>query len=522
MKVLDAATKSDVQRVIDANRSALESIPGFVYAEPGFPLIDGTVRTEPAVIAFVDASRRGDVQGGALAHLGPYPVVVVSADPRIQLLSLFELTELRAAPLTYEPMAGNPIDVPFEVDAPMLCHVSPDAGWPVLRPFLQATQHTLAVAMYDFNAGYIADVLTTTINEGESKVVMTWDDQMSDDETEILGRLRRDLESRFDCWEVHNGGGRRFDSAYHIKVAVRDTASMWLSSGNWSKRSQPDIDPIEDPAKRKGMFSNRNRDWHIVIDDAPLARLFETYVLYDRDGSEREAREELPSLTEWEQRQRLPDLFVSMDAFEDVMPLRETPEPIPPARLPSSGRRVKIQPVLTPDNYRPHLMALLRGAKHTVDIQIPYITYTERADDAGFIELLALLRDLSQDQTKTLRIILSTGNADNVRKLVEYGVDQSVFRIQSNVHNKGIVVDDEIVLISSMNWSADGVLRNRDAGLIIYDAEIAAYYQQAFTYDWECRTADYIPPDPVVMLAEDKAEPPPGMVRVSWRDYYDY
>ena len=40
-------------------------------------------------------------------------------------------------------------------------------------------------------------------------------------------------------------------------------------------------------------------------------------------------------------------------------------------------------------------------------------------------------------------------------------------------------------MVSSQNWSADGTLRNRDAGLIIYDRpEAAHYFSQIFLHDW--------------------------------------
>ena len=81
-----------------------------------------------------------------------------------------------------------------------------------------------------------------------------------------------------------------------------------------------------------------------------------------------------------------------------------------------------------------------------------------------------------------VRIIVgSSGAADKIRMLIEPGFNESVFRTQRNIHNKGIVVDGETVLVSSANWSGDGVLRNRDAGLIIQDKEIAGYYQNVLS-----------------------------------------
>ena len=50
---------------------------------------------------------------------------------------------------------------------------------------------------------------------------------------------------------------------------------------------------------------------------------------------------------------------------------------------------------------------------------------------------------------------------------------------------KGIIVDSARVLLGSHNWSYDGVVLNRDASLLFYDAEIAKYLEGIFIYDWE-------------------------------------
>jgi phosphatidylserine/phosphatidylglycerophosphate/cardiolipin synthase-like enzyme len=68
--------------------------------------------------------------------------------------------------------------------------------------------------------------------------------------------------------------------------------------------------------------------------------------------------------------------------------------------------------------------------------------------------------------------------------LQEAGLDTSVVRIQNGVHNKAFVVDSKIVALGSQNWSGDGVLRNRDASLIIYNQDAAQYFEQIFSYDW--------------------------------------
>jgi phosphatidylserine/phosphatidylglycerophosphate/cardiolipin synthase-like enzyme len=51
------------------------------------------------------------------------------------------------------------------------------------------------------------------------------------------------------------------------------------------------------------------------------------------------------------------------------------------------------------------------------------------------------------------------------------------------IHNKGLIIDDQKVVIASLNWNANSI-HNREAGVIIENAEIASFYNAAFFHDW--------------------------------------
>lgn len=72
-------------------------------------------------------------------------------------------------------------------------------------------------------------------------------------------------------------------SAYHIKVAVRDGNTFWLSSGNWQSSNQPDVHPFADPpGPLPPSFQRKyNRDYHAVIENETLAAAYETYIKRD-------------------------------------------------------------------------------------------------------------------------------------------------------------------------------------------------------------------------------------------------
>jgi phosphatidylserine/phosphatidylglycerophosphate/cardiolipin synthase-like enzyme len=57
----------------------------------------------------------------------------------------------------------------------------------------------------------------------------------------------------------------------------------------------------------------------------------------------------------------------------------------------------------------------------------------------------------------------------------------------TNVHNKGVIVDNKTVLISSINWNYNSFMNNREAGLIIENESIAKYYSEVFFYDWNLK-----------------------------------
>ena len=207
MRIFDRASREAVQEVINAHRTRLNAIPGFVDVEPGFPIIDGKVHKEPAILVFVAHKRpEADLleEERAPRQLGRYRVSVMQADPERQVMAIGDavadaVTAASASSLTYKKLDGNLIDKQtFRISTPMLCHVGPDAGWPVLKSFLEGTEETLHVAMYDFNADYIAKTFIDTVRDKDLEVVLTWDDGMTEPETKIRKKLRTNLKDNLD------------------------------------------------------------------------------------------------------------------------------------------------------------------------------------------------------------------------------------------------------------------------------------------------------------------------------------
>ena len=66
---------------------------------------------------------------------------------------------------------------------------------------------------------------------------------------------------------------------YHIKVMVRDSNTLWLSSGNLNNSNQPNMDPIGNPQPSdQATAKQSDRDWHVIVESPDLAKIFEAYL----------------------------------------------------------------------------------------------------------------------------------------------------------------------------------------------------------------------------------------------------
>jgi len=144
---------------------------------------------------------------------------------------------------------------------------------------------------------------------------------------------------------------------------------------------------------------------------------------------------------------------------------------------------MKIQPVLTPDNYEACILPLIRGAKTTFLMQTQYISPPKSAPQPGtpagqsddvLEALIAGIAELIREGVDVRLIFSQYETQDKLELLKERGIPQANVRIQTRVHNKGMVVDSSIVVVGSQNWSGEGVTTNRDASLIIHDGDAVA------------------------------------------------
>ena len=379
----------------------------------------------------------------------------------------------------------------------VVCHASCDRGFPMLQEFFDRTQRSMVSTMYEFTAPHILEALIANLEE-PTTFTFIFDGKnkrLSDDDlrpAEVLDAIKGVAGDRMTfAWAANRQSNvvsaGFFPSAYHIKVSVRDGEEVWLSSGNWKTSGQPPVDPFNPPDSFDAASFQRqhNREWHVLIRNRELASQFERYINHD-------VSQALPLQvdTAGPEVEEMPDLWVPVQPPE--------PEAGPPVfpfvePLEVSGR-LRAVPLFTPDadSYFDFVTGAVANATHKIWLENQSLS--PRLDDTTYMnDLILVLADKTHQDDVDVRIIIRD---DFDPWKIQERLKASNFNLErvkylSNVHTKGLIVDDELVVIGSHNWTSQGVQSNRDASIVFFDDEIIRYYNDLFDRDWN--RADHRP-----------------------------
>ncbi len=204
------------------------------------------------------------------------------------------------------------------------------------------------------------------------------------------------------------------------------------------------------------------------------------------------------------------DVFETDMAGGDIIPFPGTgdlPEKTTgDSYKPTFGTRsfdnARVTPVLAPDTAS-LIPALIETAERSVDIQQAYISNWTKGAPNPYLEATM---DAARRGGVSVRIILDSywfnteGKNDNDEMIAHINavaaaenlpMEARLARIGSGypdkVHNKGVIVDGDMVLISSVNWNENSPPSfNREAGGVIVESpEAGAYFSAVFSKDWE-------------------------------------
>ncbi|MDZ7687848.1 MAG: phospholipase D-like domain-containing protein [Halobacteriales archaeon] len=326
----------------------------------------------------------------------------------------------------------------------------PDASGVVADEFRDADERLL-VGAFTFGSGYLADVLRET--EADVSVLV---------ESTPPGGFgvptERVLDSLAEAADVYvaDGEQRRY-RFLHAKYAVVDDSAV-VTTENWGDRNfAPD--------------ATGSRGWGVVLEGEEtadyLARVFREDVDWRAVSSWENA-----SVESHEGDESDAEVRTGFDAVETgtaEIELFVTPdEPVEPvvSLIESADDEVLVQ--------QSYVRAWSDGNLSTN----PYVSALEkRAEDGVDVRVLLDGRWYYEDE-----------NAEVADALEASGIETRLAAYP--VHTKGVVVDGESALVSSINWNENSPTENREVGVVVHDEEVAGYFAEVFETDWDTTNED--------------------------------
>lgn len=342
--------------------------------------------------------------------------------------------------------------------------VAPDCSYEVFSDAVAGAKREILVNVYEFTDSKMAEDLIRARGRGVNVIVLLEGGPVGGFSSEgraVAGALNRSGIPVLSMTTTDAAHAKyRYD---HAKYLVIDGNTVFLGSENFKPDGYPE------PGLRG------NRGWGVWLEDPEVAAYFKEVFLHDVAGG-------------------------------DIVPVEVTAAEL--GNIWSSSYRVefapcrvdgaRVTPVISPDTSF-LIIGLIEGAEESIEIEQAYITnetgtvlnpYLAAAINASRrgVDVRVLLDSAwfniedEADNDEMVGVINRIATAEGLpleARLVDLEANNLV-----KVHNKGVIVDDRAVLVSSINWNANSPAFNREAGVIIEHPAIAAYYLAVFDDDW--------------------------------------
>ena len=349
--------------------------------------------------------------------------------------------------------------------------VSPDNSYQAIINELKYANESIYFNIYEFTNPYLCDEIINALLRGVRVSIFLEGSPIggiSDEEKYILNRINNyGGKIRF----IVNDNKKNVYARYtfdHGKYLIIDNETVIVESCNWVKTGLP-IDS-----------SYGNREWGIIIKNKKVARYFLDVFLDDFNKMHCDSY----SFKDM-------DFDIKGDSF--ISYTVHKGDYHPRFKCETFKDNFTAIPVFSPDNSYQAIINMINSSKESIYIQQLYIYKDWDEKISPFVEKLV---DKAQDGID-IKIILNynphyeaTNEKTNISKrfLEENNIKVkyifSNWSYFSNVHNKGMIVDNKSVLISSINWNENSVRNNREAGIIIESKNVANYYKDVFFNDW--------------------------------------
>jgi cardiolipin synthase A/B len=361
--------------------------------------------------------------------------------------------------------------------------VSPDNSYETIVNELRNAQISIDMNMYEFTNPFLFDELLAALKRNVTVRLFM--------EGAPIGGMDNQEKYILSTIAAHGGSIRcivndkekqvyaryQFD---HAKYLIIDNETVIVESCNWAKTGVP-----KNP-------TYGNREWGIVVRDKEVAAQFSQ--VFQEDYNPQHA-DSYPL--------NAMNITIPPGFFLDKKAQAGTYHPRFVAR--TITEPFTITPLFSPDTSEHTILDAIDASKATLYVQQLYI-YKDWDDELSpFVQhlinksqqgvLVQVILDYNPEYEATTAVLNETKQF-----LETYGVKVKFISSEwspfTTIHNKGMIIDNTTVLISSVNWNEQSVRKNREAGILLKNQEAATYYATVFLSDWnldpqKTKTSDF-------------------------------
>jgi phosphatidylserine/phosphatidylglycerophosphate/cardiolipin synthase-like enzyme len=356
----------------------------------------------------------------------------------------------------FEPAAFHGVNV--------TTFVSPDSASGAFTAAVDGATDEILLNVYEFSSPGIAEALIAAKRRDVNVLVLVEGGPVGGIGSEEKAALWLVNQSGIPVYAMAPANGEhasyRFD---HAKYLVIDRKAVLLTSENFKYSGFPP----------QGMSGNRG--WGVYLEDPNLATYFVSVFTFDLND---------PSVKP----------YTGTQGNFEHPPARERRVEFPSGEF--TGALVR--PVISPDTSR-EIPNLIGSATTSIEIEQAYITnetpltlnpYLAEAINASRrgVHVRVLLDSYwyntegPADNDEMVALINAIGVSERI-PLEARCADLTTSELDK-IHNKGVIVDDRMVLVSSVNWNRNSPNFNREAGVVIDHPGVARYFRDVFDNDW--------------------------------------
>jgi cardiolipin synthase len=360
--------------------------------------------------------------------------------------------------------------------------LSPDHSQELLVRTIASAKRKLDINIYEFDSPTIADAIVERVRAGV-RVRLLAETRLANGEysapmrsrlRQILAAIRQQRARSPKGGDLGSGVFLKFDTTRfrfnHAKFLIVDRERILVSSENFKDSGHPTPGTVG------------NRGWEVVVTDQKLASELEAIFESDIDTSHDDVRQARsipsggrePGPASPPQRRSIAAI-PSRTGQVDSATLITAPAALDPLvdLIRSATTRLEIQFMSLPENWgqdpSPLVTEIIDAAYRGVDVRV-------------LLNKPFGVKDLKNVETATL--LETYGQCETGLNISARIIDARAMGVKV-LHNKGILVDGQRTLVSSINGTQNSVTNNREVAVLLEGAEAASYYGGAFDFDWK-------------------------------------